>query len=299
MVLATGPVRSKKNVLQSYVRDLELVSLTSALTLFLVIIFGFDHWIPKIVTNLLFISVLIFPAVIRNHIFWLLLALASSIALIADWYIADNHKYLLVYWLWVVWIAHLQATPEKAEAILRWHARFFLIFIFLAAAAQKFFSPSYMSGSMFELKLLNEQRFQAFAHLIGIEQAISEHATKLAVILRSPLSEIENNAVNIGATDWTHLVAKLITWYDLYVQIAIGLCFIPRRHYFDLAGHILLLFFVFTTYLPAPVFGFGWTIATLGLVTAYNRIHSLTYWYFGAFLAILLYQMPWREWVLG
>jgi hypothetical protein len=87
--------------------------------------------------------------------------------------------------------------------------------------------------------------------------------------------------------------------YDVYVQLAIGLLFIPRRYWTDLAGHILLLFFVFTTYLPAPVFGFGWTMSMLGLITAFHRINSLIYWYFAAFLAVLVYQVPWREWVLS
>jgi hypothetical protein len=269
------------------------------LTLFLVVVFGFEHWITKIVANALFVAVLVFPALLRQHLFWLILALSSSIALAAEWYVSDNHKYLLVYWLWVMWIAHLQPSRNEAENVLRWHARFFLIFIFLVAAAQKFFSPTYMSGEMFELKLLLDGRFKAFGHLIGIDRAVSDEAMKLTLVLRSPLSEVEGDALILNSTDWTAQVAKLITWYDLFIQIAIGLLFIPKRYNTDLAGHVLLLFFIFTTYLPAPVFGFGWTIAILGLVTAFNRINSLVYLYFAAFFGILCYQVPWREWVLA
>jgi hypothetical protein len=211
----------------------------------------------------------------------------------------SHHKYLLVYWLWAVWIAHLQPGQREAESVLRWHARFFLVFIFLTAAGQKFFSATYMSTGMFELNLLLDDRFQAFAHLVGIDRTLSDEAMKLSLLLRSPLSSVDGNAVTLATSDWTQLVARLITWYDLYVQIAIGLLFIPRRRWTDFAGHVLVLFFVFTTYLPAPVFGFGWTIAILGIVTAFGRINSLLYWYFAAFFAILVYQVPWREWVLG
>lgn len=299
MSLASISTRIRVGEIQSYLRDLNLLGLASALTLFLVIVFGFEHWITKIVANALFVAALVFPALLRHHLFWLILALSSSIALAADWYVSDNHKYLLVYWLWVMWISHLQPSRDEAENVLRWHARFFLIFIFLVAAAQKFFSPTYMSGEMFELKLLLDSRFKAFGHLIGIDRAVSDEAMKLTLVLRSPLSEVEGNALILNSTDWTAHVAKLITWYDLFIQIAIGLLFIPKRYHTDLAGHVLLLFFIFTTYLPAPVFGFGWTIAILGLVTAFNRINSLVYWYFAAFLGILCYQVPWREWVLA
>jgi hypothetical protein len=299
MSLASISTRIRVGEIQSYLKDLNLLGLASALTLFLVIVFGFEHWITKIIANALFVAALVFPALPRHHLFWLILALSSSIALAADWYVSDNHKYLLVYWLWVMWISHLQPSRDEAENVLRWHARFFLIFIFLVAAAQKFFSPTYMSGEMFELKLLLDSRFQAFGHLIGIDRAVSDEALKLTLVLRSPLSEVEGNALILNSTDWTAQVAKLITWYDLFIQIAIGLLFIPKRYHTDLAGHVLLLFFIFTTYLPAPVFGFGWTIAILGLVTAFNRINSLVYLYFAAFLGILCYQVPWREWVLA
>ena len=37
---------------------------------------------------------------------------------------------------------------------------------------------------------------------------------------------------------------------------------------FDRIGHLCLLFFIYTTYLPAPVFGFGWLLSILGFALA-------------------------------
>ena len=299
MSLATVPARIRDHVAFAALRDLDLLQSASALTLFLVVIFGFDHWLAKIGTDALFVAALVFPKAIRNQLFWLALAGISTIVLLADWYSADNHKYLLVYWLWAMWVAHLQPSQSEAESVLRWNARFFIIFIFLTAAAQKFCSPTYMSGAMFELNLLLDERFKAFAHLIGINRSISDEAARLSLLFRSPLSQFEGDTLILNSTDWTQRVARLITLYDLSIQIAIGLLFIPRRYYTDLAGHVLLLFFIFTAYIPAPVFGFGWTLAILGFITAFNRIQALVYWYFAAFFAVLLYQLPWRDWVLG
>jgi hypothetical protein len=82
------------------------------------------------------------------------------IALVQDWSSADNHKYLLAYWLWVMTLATAVRDEELGELVLVRHARFFLIFVFLVAALQKLFSPTYMSGEVFELKLLLDERFK-------------------------------------------------------------------------------------------------------------------------------------------
>jgi hypothetical protein len=44
------------------------------------------------------------PSLAQRPALWFLLA-AASIVLVHD--IADNHKYLLCYWLWVMCVAHL------------------------------------------------------------------------------------------------------------------------------------------------------------------------------------------------
>lgn len=286
--------------IRDYVRTVDLVALTSALTLALVVFFGFhEHWLTRIVTNFALVAVLLFPGVIYRHVFWLILAVTSTYALTQDWYTADNHKYLFVYWLYVMWVCQLQPSHEEKKNILIWHARFFLIFIFLAAAARKFSNPTYMSGEMFGVVLFIDERFKAFAHLMGVSATAVEEAFRSAIMFRSPLSEFPDNKLVIEMSPWAKTLTKLITWYDVYVQVAIGALFVPRRYYTDLAAHALLLFFILTTYLPAPVFGFGWTLTILGIILAYQRSISLVYWYYAALVAILIYQIPWRDWVLA
>jgi len=94
-------------------------------------------------------------------------------------------------------------------------------------------------------------------------------------------------------------VARLITWYDFYVQLAIGILFLFGKRITDYLAHVCLLFFIFTTYLPAPVFGFGWTLSIMGLCITKDRFRILHLIYFVSFIAILLFQIPWRDWVLS
>ena len=274
-----------------------MLDAVAALTLFLVAIFGFDDPAFKIVSRLALLGVLLHRPLLRSPALWAVMAIVATLALIQHWYSADNHKYLLVYWLWVVTIA--SRLGAGADKFLLFNARFFLVFIFLGAALQKWFSPRYMSGEMFEINFLLDGRFRAFAHLVGIDKSVSEAALMRYTTLQNPTIEIVDNALLLPATDRSRLVALVATWYDFLVQVFIGACLVLNRRIADLLAHAALLFFIFTTYLPAPVFGFGWTLVILGFTLTKDRFPRVALTYFAASVAVLLYQLPWREWVLA
>ena len=298
MQLVARPVPWFDNLAAAVLR-IPLLDAVAALSLFLAVAWGFENPLARFTGQVALLAVLLRPELLKNGMLWAVLSLVSTFALIQDWSSADNHKYLLAYWLWVVTIATSVRDEETAEAVLIWHARFFLIFVFLVAAFQKLFSPTYMSGEMFELKLMLDDRFKAFGHLLGFDKSIADAARMTMAKLKSPLNEFEGHAVLLPANDTSRYLAQLITWYDLLVQFAIGLLFIPARKTTDRLGHLVLLFFIFTTYLPAPVFGFGWTLCIFGFTAARTRFPVFPLIYAAAFLAVLAYQAPWREWVLS
>ena len=266
----------------SYVESASLVHVVSVLTLFLVLIFGFENAGFKIVVQVSLLAVLIWPALLHSPWLWGVIATTGTCALLEDWSVADNHKYLLTYWLWILTIA--QSFPDQAskERILTANARFFLVFIFLAAVLQKVCSPTYMSGEMFELRLLLDDRFRAFAHLMGVDGSLIDRAAMTMTTLKSPVVAIDDNRLNLASSDLVRRLAIAITGYDLVIQILIGSLFALRRRMTDLLGHVLLLFFIFTTYIPAPVFGFGWTLAILGFTDSKNKYPRISLAYLGA-----------------
>ena len=213
--------------------------------------------------------------------------------------LADNHKYLLCYWLWVMCIAHIPDRREQRDEIIRFNARFFLMFIFLGAALQKFLSSSYMSGAMFELELLLDGRFQAFAQLTGIDAGLGLDSMRRVLLLSNPYVQVLDNKIMLSSDDHVHFVAGLITLYDFYVQVAIGILLLFRRTATEIAANVLLLFFIFTTYIPAPVLGFGFTLSVLGYALVKERSQWFSALYLLSMVAVLVYQIPWRDWVLG
>jgi hypothetical protein len=274
-----------------------LLEVVLAATMVLIVSFGFAEPIFKIASQLTIFAFIIRPALIRNPVIWFGLAAIATISLILTWTSADNHKYLFVYWLWVVFFAVAVRNEPLAERVLRSNARFFLVFVFLLAALQKVLSPSYMSGEMFAIKLLADNRLEAFARLLGVDPGLFSSAKVAFVQLKSPLTEFVENTILVPSTEYVSTLAIWITWYDLLIQIAIGVLFAIRRQFTDILGHVCLLFFIFTTYIPAPVFGFGWTLAIYGFATTKGRFPRFATTYVVAFIAILLYQLPWRAWV--
>ena len=279
------------------IRDLPMLETVAAFTLFLVVVFGFDDASFRIASQLALLAVLLHRPLLGNPVLWAILASVGTLTLVQQWYAADNHKYLLVYWLWVMMLASLY--EERRSDLLLFNARFFLVFIFLGAALQKYLSARYMSGEMFEVLLLLDERFRAFGHLVGIDKSLADAAVLSFATLKSPLTEVIDNQILLPATDRSRLVAVAITWYDLLVQVVIGALFLANRRRCDLIAHTALLFFIFTTYLPAPVFGFGWTLVILGFTLTKDRLPGMAIAYFLACIAVLLYQSPWREWVLS
>lgn len=291
--------RAPRFSISAFLRELDLIQTIRLLTLALALVFGPPHWFFETTTRLCLLAFLLYPRVIRRPFFWLALSVAATVFIIADWQSADNHKYLLAYWLWILFFSSLFADAEKQRRLLVINARFFLCFIFLAAAAQKIASPTFRSGEMFEYLFYADPRFAAFTKIIGVDPSTTQEVQKRIMFFRSPFSQVENNELEIPASSRARGASHVLTWWDASVQAAIGAAFLFRRRATDIFAHSLLLLFVFTTYIPAPIFGFGWILSIMGFALAQSRFPRIATVYLISFAVILLYQLPWRDWVLA
>lgn len=291
-------VLERIQALLEFVKRADLIEIVSVLSLFLAVIFTFDHWLFEIAARFCFFLFLLYPKSIRSPFFWLALALSATVVILQDWYAVDNHKYLLLYWLWILFVCHVFAEPEQKRRTLLFNARFFLCFIFLAAAAQKLLSPTYRSGEMFEYYLYVDSRFTAFSKLIGIDPSVPDAVKKRIALFRSAYTKPVDNELELPSSDRAHGAGLVMTWWDASLQALIGFLFLFRLRATDKLGHVLLLIFIFTTYLPAPVFGFGWILAIMGLTLAKQNFPRIALVYMISFIAIIFYQLPWRDWVL-
>ena len=130
----------------------------TSFTLALLVFHGYQHIYFEVPFQLLFVAFLVVPQVHAQAPFWFLIACFSGAALWLDWWSADNHKYLLFYWVMTVFLACEQG--EQKQLILVKTARYLLFFTMTLAVVQKSLSPDYLSGAFFQFTPHDRWTFQ-------------------------------------------------------------------------------------------------------------------------------------------
>lgn len=273
------------------------IDLATIITTLLVAFHGFRAWFFALPAQCAVIAGLIFRRLLCNPLFWVFLAALAASRIYWHWHDVDNHKFILLYWLCCMAIAHAQAGDDLKHRVVTFNARFFLIFIMLGAVAQKASSPSYMDASFFEFELLVDTRFRGFAALFGIDPDLTVRAREFLNMLQSPYHEVEQNAIFLESNPRVTALAVFVTWYDLIIQAVIGVGFLVGGRRGDLIGHLSLLLFIFTAYFAAPVIGFAWTLIIFGAILAKDRFPNILMVYVAALAVTTLYKIPWAQWV--
>ena len=235
---------------------------------------------------------LVSRAVRRAPITWILVALFVAARIVAVWPLSDNHIYLLAYWCLAIGLALSSANPAGTLSV---SSRWLLGGAFAMAVLWKAaLSPDYVDGRFFRVTLLTDERFADASLVFGglsREQMIQNRA------FLEPLPEGAELLTPPPFVEPPRLraFAAAATWGGLLLEGLIAVtCLVPVRGRLDLARHGLLLAFCVTTYALAPVAGFGWLIATMGLAQCRPHQQSLHGAYLAVFILILLYsEFPW------
>jgi hypothetical protein len=227
----------------------------------------------------------------RAPLTWILVALFVGARIVVLWPLSDNHIYLLAYWCLAIGLALSSTAPA---ATLSASSRWLLGGTFAMAVLWKaVLSPDYVDGRFFRVTLLTDQRFADAALVFG---GLSRDQMAQN---RAFLDPLPNGAELLTPPPFVEpprlrAFAALTTWSGLILEGLIALtCLIPLPR-LDIARHVLLLAFCITTYALAPVAGFGWLIATMGLAQCRPRQRLLLGAYVAVFIVILMYsEVPW------
>lgn len=222
---------------------------------------------------------------------WILLALLVAARIVVVWPLSDNHIYLLAYWCLAVGLGLASAA---SGATLSTSSRLLVGAAFALAVLWKaVLSPDYLDGRFFRVMLLTDERFADAALVFGglsREQMASNRAflepLPDGAALLTPSSFVEPPRLRA--------FAAVTTWGGLILEAMIALTSLVPLRRFDLARHLCLLAFCVTTYALAPVAGFGWLIATMGLAQCRPSQRALIGAYVAVFILVLLYsEVPW------
>ncbi len=265
--------------------------LYARMTLLLLLIYAGDFWQTRIPLRILSILGFLFHGLRSRAAFWLGIVLALAFGNYSRWYVLDNHKYLFVYWCIAVFCCLFSHDPE-GEARLA--ARWLLGLSFSFAVFWKVTSPDYLNGSFFQFSLLLDSRFETIARIFGgVTAGMNEtnHAALQALI------NYQSGLQSVSLLSPTQLVplAKFMTWWTVVIEALVAVSFLlPPDKFVSRYRDYFLLLFVITTYLIAPVTGFGWILAIMGVAQCSDR----RYWpslYVFSVIMLEIYRLPWQQ----
>jgi hypothetical protein len=242
-------------------------------------------------------AALVFPSLVTSARTWFVLTALVIARIVADWPLADNHIYLLAYWCLSVALAlwhepsgsSVDDDPKGSYYILRSTSRLLVGCAFACAVVWKvFLAPDYLDGRFFRVTLSTDDRFAPLAAAAGLTGPQLSANREALEPLPAGL-EVLNGPVFTEPPALRH-VARALTWGGVALEALVAAAFlVPAWRRWPSSPHVLLLVFCVVTYGVAPVAGFGWLLAVLGLSQCRQDQILLRSSYVAGFVLILLY----------
>ena len=250
-------------------------------------------WVAPFVLAAACLSLILRP-VKRAPLTWVVLSALIAARIVIVWPLSDNHVYLLAYWCLAIGLA---LSAPRPAATLAASSRWLLGAAFALAVLWKaVLSPDYLDGRFFRVTLLTDERF-ADASLVFGGLSREQMATN-----RTFLEPLPEGAELLEPPPFVEpprlrAFAAIATWGGLVLEALIALFnLLPLAGRMQAARHVALLAFCATTYALAPVAGFGWLLASMGLAQCTPRQRTLRGAYVAVFVLILLYsEIPWTS----
>ena len=254
-------------------------------------------WFVRPVILAAAVVVLIYPKALRQWQVWAALSVMTALRIADDWPLADNHIYLLGYWLLAVSLA---LRSQDAAATLAAASRSLIGLAFVFAVLWKAaLSPDFIDGRFFRVTLVTDPRFAAAARMIGGLSDEQLKAAREAMALLPQGAELLNPPALVEP-ERLRLFAIASTWGVLVMESLVALLMLSRARLAGSLRHIVLLSFCAVTYAFAPVAGFGWLLIVMGLGQVEARQIWLARLYQLTFLVVLFYdEVPWAELMLN
>jgi hypothetical protein len=266
--------------------------LSVVLTLLLLLLYPHSYWYIKLPLSLFAIAALIFPRIGCGAATWFCMSLIIGLGSLDNWYALDNHKYLLGYWSFALFV-NLIRKPDLAG--LAKAARWMIGLTFLFAVVQKTVSRDYLDSSFIHFEMLFDPRFRGLAGVLGgtPDHFVDWNRAALDALVAYD-SQLESVSLRTGAG--VGLVSWVITWWNYAMDVVLAAAFLlPRPLWLARCRDVLLLGFLVTTYFFAPVIGFGWVLAIMGVVQTGAPHVRARVAYVAAFLLLQSYRIPWSE----
>jgi len=226
--------------------------------------------------------------------FWYVVATLLGTTVYLNWESSDNHKYLFVYWCLALCGA-FSLPGEQQMAALATSSRWLIGLCMLLAVAWKLAMPDYRDGSFFQFSLLADERLAHFTSAVAVlsPQALMDNRLLEALLREGHLVGATVHSVALTSSPAVARIAWAMTAWTVLIEGLLALVFLlPDRCGTAAVRNPLLLTFAVTTYLLAPVRGFGWMLMLLGAAQCEERDRAFRPLYLAAIVLIQIYTLP-------
>jgi hypothetical protein len=231
---------------------------------------------------------LIVPVLTSAPRIWFLLATVMAGRLVADWPLADNHIFLLAYWCLAIALSLQTAAPWPT---LSRASRRLLGLAFLCAIVWKgLLAPDFLDARFFRVTLMTDDRFADLAMAVGglTPEQLAENRAALEPLPAG--AELLDGPVLTEPAS-LRILALSLTWVGFVLEALIAIAFLSRwPPWLFHKRHTVLWLFCATTYAVAPVAGFGWLLAAMGLAQCADSQRGLRFAYVALFGIVLVYS---------
>lgn len=261
------------------------IDVVGGVTLVLLLLTTEETWILRVGIATFAVAAAVDRRLLRSAAYWLVLLAVYVFGVRGVVLLIDNHEFLLAYWLLALGLSRLLEKPVTGLAT---SSRLLIGLAFAFATLWKLVSPEYMSGDMFHSLLLFDPRFVGIASAFGglpLAHGLENYETFETVLA------VGDGSVTTPVRDapGVRTVALGMTVLTVAIEGLIAACFLaPPTSGLGRARHVALLFFLFTTYVLAPVIGFGWLLIALGLAQAPLDRHRWMLPAFGAAFVLVV-----------
>lgn len=270
------------------------LDLVRILSLLVLIQHGPREWYTEVPLTLLVLLGIIVREMRSRPWFWFVVASFVLAHDIVTWPSVDNHKWLMGWWMMAMWIVHLAPRAVQLEA-MRENARVMLGLVFVLATFWKLITPQYLDGSFFEYELLADKRFQEAAIWIGgaTAKGLDENRDLKKDIQNSYRKDAEPmESAELNSGPYVDALALAMTYWTIAIEGSLGVLSLwPGNGLVAVLRTSAALVFTATTYLLAPVMGFGWMVIILGFGQCPERYKKLRMGFLLVLGVIYVYRM--------
>ena len=248
------------------------------LTLLMLLLHGPKDWYVRTPLILLAITGIVIRAARSSPGLWLSIAMFILAHDIVNWAGADNHKWLMGWWCLALGMATL-ASGESQLKVVKFNARLLLGLCFAFATLWKVISVDYLDNTFFKFELLTDSRFRDAAYYVGgVEyDDLKENRSTREKFKKSFRKDAEPlESITLISNPRIDVMAIGMTWWTIMIEGLIALvCLWPGDRLIAKIRSMVVLVFAATTYLLAPVLGFGWMVIVMGFAQCPEQYKKL------------------------